>query len=65
MSAPATMAEAVHMIDMLQAELDKAQRDLDALRTQLKLSDETTAELVRMVDAVRAERDTWRAEAGR
>lgn len=51
MTAPATMAEAVHMIDMLQAELDKAFVTIGRLESR--------------IDTLQAERDTWRAETGR
>lgn len=51
MSAPETMAEAICMIDALYAELDQAFVDI--------------AKLEGTIADLRAERDTWRAAAGR
>ena len=43
----------------------QAEQRITDLESQIKLSDETTRELMRMVDGLRAERDTWRTQAGR
>lgn len=51
MSAPQTMAEAIHMIDTLQFDLDKAHRDLAVAHA--------------MIATLRGERDTWRSATGR
>ena len=47
---PTTMAEAI--------------REIDDLKQQLELTQKTCDELVRMVDAARTERDSWRARCG-
>lgn len=49
--------------EQLAAELDELNVQLQTARAQLKLADETAKELMRMVDTLRAERDTWRAAA--
>lgn len=44
---------------------EKACEEIAALTSQIKLANETASELMRLVDAVRSERDTWRAAADR
>lgn len=43
----------------------QAELKIADLESRLKFSDDTASELMRMVDGLRAERDTWRAAAGR
>lgn len=43
----------------------KAEQDLADAKAQLELSQSTAQELIRMVDGLRSERDSWRAAAGR
>lgn len=49
--------------EQLAAEFDELNVQLQTARSQLKLANETCKELMRMVDSLRAERDTWRAAA--
>lgn len=44
---------------------EQAADEIAELKKQLQFTQDTANELVKMVDAVRAERDTWRAAAGR
>lgn len=46
-----------------QANLDQAKEQIGDLKAQLKLTLDSGAELMKMVDSLRAERDTWRAAA--
>lgn len=45
------------------AALEDARRQIDRLTEQCGLLDESAADLLRRVDSVAAERDTWRAKA--
>ena len=47
----------------LAAELDAIKEQLVSAREQLKFAQDTCKDLMRMVDTLRAERDTWRAAA--
>lgn len=42
---------------------EQAADEMAELKKQLQFTQDTANELIKMVDAVRAERDTWRAQA--
>jgi len=46
-----------------QVNLEHAREEIASLKEQLKLGAELATDLMKMVDQLRGERDTWRAEA--
>lgn len=48
-----------------QINLEHARDEIADLKQQLKMNAELAADLMKMADSLRAERDTWRAEASR